>query len=214
MSHAVTRHRRRDGRVAGVHARRRRRSAAVRGRARHLDDAAPVAGAGAVAGARRRRCATAAEGLRYRDFLVVALMLDKEDLFPDNWIYIHTPGVQVGRIQNFNNWSAAMVPEPGTTCLGMEYFCFKGDGLWEKPDEELIAQASARARAARPGAAQRRRRRHGDPHAQGLSDLRRDLSASTSTRSASTSTRSRTCTPSAATACTSTTTRITRCSRR
>jgi protoporphyrinogen oxidase len=83
-----------------------------------------------------------AEGLKYRDFLVVALMLDKEDLFPDNWIYIHTPGVKVGRIQNFNNWSKAMVPEPGTTCLGMEYFCFKGDGLWESPDADLVAQAA------------------------------------------------------------------------
>jgi protoporphyrinogen oxidase len=84
----------------------------------------------------------AAEGLRYRDFLVVALMLQKENLFPDNWIYIHTPGVTVGRIQNFNNWSKAMVPVPGMTCLGMEYFCFKGDGLWDSPDEALIAQAS------------------------------------------------------------------------
>jgi protoporphyrinogen oxidase len=82
-----------------------------------------------------------AEGLRYRDFLVVALMLDRDKLFPDNWIYIHTPGVQVGRIQNFNNWSAAMVPTPGVTCLGLEYFCFKGDGMWESRDEDLIAQA-------------------------------------------------------------------------
>ena len=84
----------------------------------------------------------AAEGLRYRDFLVVALMLKRENLFPDNWIYIHTPGVKVGRIQNFNNWSRAMVPDPEMTCLGMEYFCFKGDRLWETPDAELIAQAA------------------------------------------------------------------------
>ncbi len=84
----------------------------------------------------------AGEGLRYRDFLVVALILKKDHLFPDNWIYIHTPGVKVGRIQNFNNWSAAMVPTPNTTCLGMEYFCFKGDGLWESTDAALIAQAS------------------------------------------------------------------------
>ena len=84
----------------------------------------------------------AGEGLRYRDFIAVALMLDRENLFPDNWIYIHTPGVKVGRIQNFNNWSAAMVPEAGRTCLGMEYFCFKGDGMWDSSDAELIAQAS------------------------------------------------------------------------
>ena len=83
----------------------------------------------------------AAESLRYRDFLVVVLILDRQDVFPDNWIYVHTPGVKVGRIQNFNNWSAAMVPEPGRTCLGMEYFCFKNDGFWETGDEQLIEQA-------------------------------------------------------------------------
>ncbi|MFN0006589.1 MAG: NAD(P)/FAD-dependent oxidoreductase [Planctomycetota bacterium] len=81
------------------------------------------------------------EGLRYRDFLVVALILEGDDLFPDNWIYIHTPGVQVGRVQNFNNWSRAMVPVPGRTCLGFEYFCFEGDGLWTSPDAKLIELA-------------------------------------------------------------------------
>jgi protoporphyrinogen oxidase len=84
-----------------------------------------------------------AEGLSYRDFLVVALMLKREKVFPDNWIYIHTPGVKVGRIQNFNNWSAAMVPTPGITCIGMEYFCFKGDGLWSSADADLGRQAGA-----------------------------------------------------------------------
>lgn len=83
----------------------------------------------------------AADGLRYRDFLVVALILEGEDLFPDNWIYVHTPGVKVGRIQNFNNWSQAMVPEEGKTCLGLEYFCFEGDGLWNATDEELVERA-------------------------------------------------------------------------
>jgi protoporphyrinogen oxidase len=85
----------------------------------------------------------AAEGLSYRDFLVVALMLRREKVFPDNWIYIHTPGVKVGRIQNFNNWSAAMVPTPGITCIGMEYFCFKGDGLWSMSDPDLAAMAAS-----------------------------------------------------------------------
>ncbi|MFN2399234.1 MAG: NAD(P)/FAD-dependent oxidoreductase [Gemmatimonadaceae bacterium] len=83
----------------------------------------------------------AGDSLNYRDFLVVALMLEQENLFPDNWIYIHTPGVQVGRIQNFNNWSAAMVPKRGVTCLGMEYFCFEGDGLWSSADKDLIELA-------------------------------------------------------------------------
>jgi protoporphyrinogen oxidase len=84
----------------------------------------------------------AGEGLNYRDFLTVALMIDSENVFPDNWIYIHTPGVKVGRIQNFNNWSRAMVPQAGMTCLGMEYFCFEGDGLWTSPDADLVALAS------------------------------------------------------------------------
>jgi protoporphyrinogen oxidase len=80
----------------------------------------------------------AAESLRYRDFLTVALMIDRADLFPDNWIYIHDPLVKVGRIQNFKNWSPTMVPDPAQTCLGLEYFCFEGDGLWTSTDEELI----------------------------------------------------------------------------
>jgi protoporphyrinogen oxidase len=84
----------------------------------------------------------AGNGLKYRDFVVVALMLKREHLFPDNWIYIHTPGVNIGRIQNFNNWSKAMVPEPGTTCLGLEYFCFEGDGIWQTPDADLIASGA------------------------------------------------------------------------
>jgi len=84
---------------------------------------------------------TAAEGLRYRDFLVVALIFDQEDLFPDNWIYIHSAGVKVGRIQNFGNWSPHLLADPEKSCLGLEYFCFEGDGLWESSDEDLIALA-------------------------------------------------------------------------
>ena len=84
----------------------------------------------------------AAEGLNYRDFVLVALILKREDVFPDNWIYVHTPGVKVARIQNFNNWSKAMVPVAGKTCVGLEYFCFKGDVIWNSPDADLIGQAS------------------------------------------------------------------------
>ena len=84
----------------------------------------------------------AGDGLNYRDFITVALIFKQENPFPDNWIYVHEPDVKVGRIQNFNNWSAAMVPKPGRTCLGLEYFCFEGDGLWTSSDEELIALAS------------------------------------------------------------------------
>jgi protoporphyrinogen oxidase len=80
----------------------------------------------------------AAKGLRYRDFLTVSLVLDGEDLFPDNWIYIHEPDVEVGRIQNFRSWSPWMVPDPTKACIGLEYFCFAGDELWETDDDELV----------------------------------------------------------------------------
>jgi protoporphyrinogen oxidase len=83
----------------------------------------------------------AARGLRYRDFLTVSLVLDGEDLFPDNWIYIHEPDVRVGRIQNFRSWSPWMVPDPTKACIGMEYFCFAGDDLWEMADDDLVALA-------------------------------------------------------------------------
>ena len=85
---------------------------------------------------------TAAKELTYRDFILVALILDQPGLFPDNWIYVHTPGINVGRVQNFNNWSPALVPDANKTCLGMEYFCSEGDGMWESKNEELIALAS------------------------------------------------------------------------
>jgi len=83
----------------------------------------------------------AAEKLRYRDFITVALIVDKPDLFPDNWIYIHEPNVLVGRIQNFRSWSPEMVPDEKLSCLGLEYFCFEGDGLWTATDAHLIALA-------------------------------------------------------------------------
>jgi protoporphyrinogen oxidase len=80
----------------------------------------------------------AAESLSYRDFISIALIVDRADVFPDNWIYIHDPSVRVGRIQNFKNWSPDMVPDQSKTCLGLEYFCFEGDGLWSSADSVLI----------------------------------------------------------------------------
>jgi protoporphyrinogen oxidase len=80
----------------------------------------------------------AAGRLKYRDFLVVCLVVAKTDLFPDQWIYIHDPKVKMGRIQNFVNWSPRMVPDPGMTGLGLEYFCNQGDELWTQSDQDLI----------------------------------------------------------------------------
>jgi len=79
----------------------------------------------------------AARALRYRDFLTVCLVVRQERIFPDTWIYIHDPSVKVGRVQNYKNWSAAMVPDPKLTSLGLEYFCFENDGLWNMPDKDL-----------------------------------------------------------------------------
>jgi len=79
-----------------------------------------------------------ARALRYRDFITVALMLRRAEVFPDNWLYIHTPDVLVARIQNYKNWSPAMVPGPDETCLGLEYFCTEGDPLWSLPDVALV----------------------------------------------------------------------------
>jgi protoporphyrinogen oxidase len=83
--------------------------------------------------------AKAAADLRYRDFLTVALVVPEKYSFPDNWIYVHSKDVQVGRIQNFGSWSPYMVKE-GRTCLGLEFFVFEGDSTWNKPDAELVEQ--------------------------------------------------------------------------
>jgi protoporphyrinogen oxidase len=85
--------------------------------------------------------AKAAARLTHRDFLTVALILEQADVFPDNWIYIHDDAVKVGRVQNYKNWSPEMVPDPGWTCLGLEYFCSVGDALWEMSDPDLVALA-------------------------------------------------------------------------
>jgi UDP-galactopyranose mutase len=83
----------------------------------------------------------AAQALRYRDFLTVALVVPSSSGFADNWIYIHSPDVKVGRIQNFASWSPYLVKE-GRTCLGLEYFVFQGDETWTMPDDDLVALAT------------------------------------------------------------------------
>jgi protoporphyrinogen oxidase len=84
----------------------------------------------------------ASRQLRYRDFLTVGLIVNKENVFNDNWVYIHSPEVKVGRIQNFKNWSPAMVPDPSHTSLGLEYFVQAGDELWNADDQSLIDLAT------------------------------------------------------------------------
>ncbi|HXV34251.1 MAG TPA: NAD(P)/FAD-dependent oxidoreductase [Gaiellaceae bacterium] len=127
-----------DGRIAAVEA------AGETIACRHAISSLPLGAlAEMVRPAPPPRALAAARGLAYRDFLTVALVLPGADLFPDNWVYVHDPSVRVGRIQNYRSWSPWMVPEADRTCIGLEYFCFEGDDLWETPDERLVELAAA-----------------------------------------------------------------------
>lgn len=80
--------------------------------------------------------------LRYRNLLTIDLIVDHPDLFPDNWIYVHDKRLQLGRIQNFKNWSPHMVPDASTTSLGLEYFCWDTDPIWNMTVPELVELGS------------------------------------------------------------------------
>lgn len=108
-------------------------------KARHVISSAPITELTAAMSPRPASFERA-QSLKYRDFLTVALIAKEEATFPDNWVYIHDPSVQVGRVQNFASWSPHMAPK-GFACVGLEYFCFEGDGLWNATDEDLIALA-------------------------------------------------------------------------
>jgi len=91
------------------------------------------------------------DGLIYRDFLTVGLLVDSlrvfdgkrgKKLLSDSWIYIQEPDVVLGRLQIFNNWSPYLVADPSKVWLGLEYFCNEGDEIWSRSDEELIRLGS------------------------------------------------------------------------
>ena len=95
------------------------------------------------------RVRTISEGLLYRDFITVGLLANRLKIaehggqpVKDNWIYIQEPDVLAGRLQIFNNWSPAMVADPDKTWIGVEYFCYESDTLWNKSDQEMAAFAS------------------------------------------------------------------------
>jgi protoporphyrinogen oxidase len=81
----------------------------------------------------------AARALTYRNLLTIDLIVDAADLFPDNWVYVHSPDLVVGRIQNFGNWSPEMLANPRTSALGLEYFVSDSDPLWTMSTQELVA---------------------------------------------------------------------------
>ena len=153
----------------------------------------------------------AADDLHYRDYLTVALVVPESRSFPDNWIYIHATDVEVGRIQNYGSWSPYLVKD-GRTCLGLEYFVFEGDDMWNTPDDELIALGTKELVSLGLAA-------DGDVEGgyvvrvpEGVPVLRLHATRPTSRPSASGSRPRRpTSTRSGATACTSTTTRTTPC---
>jgi protoporphyrinogen oxidase len=123
----------RDGRIVAIEA------GGERIEPSHVISSLPLRATVGMAGAAAPgEVQAAAQGLRYRDFLTVALVIDGEDLFPDTWIYIHDPSVRVGRIQNFRSWSPWMVPDQSKASVGLEYFCFEGDDLWDMADDQLV----------------------------------------------------------------------------
>ena len=153
VSSAVERLEMRDGRVVAVHAGGERLECSDVISSLPLGAIARMVDADVPAAVRE-----SGDGLRYRDFLTVALVIDGRDLFPDNWIYVHEPGVQVGRIQNYRSWSPWMVPDPAKACVGLEYFCFAGDDLWSARDDELVTLATQeleRLQLTSPGAVER-----------------------------------------------------------
>lgn len=80
----------------------------------------------------------AAQRLRFRSMVIVNIIIDKEFSFPDQWIYIHSSGAKLCRIQNYKNWSPGMVVDPKKTSLGLEYFCTENDSLWQASDKDLL----------------------------------------------------------------------------
>ena len=167
------------------------------------------AGRRAHRGGRRPSCATAITS-RSRSSCT------QKHSFSDNWIYVHDPDVEVGRVQNYGSWSPFMVKE-GRTCLGLEFFVNEGDAMWTKPDDR--ADRAGHARAVPPRARRRRRRASSAgyvvrmPKAYPVYDEHYQAQRHDHAQVARRRTRP-TCSRAAATACTSTTTRTTRCSRR
>jgi len=80
----------------------------------------------------------ASSKLKFRNTILVYLHIDSDNLFPDQWLYIHDSNVLHGRVTNFSNWSKEANPKDGTSVLCLEYWCFKEDEIWSKPENELI----------------------------------------------------------------------------
>ena len=82
-----------------------------------------------------------AGNLSYRSMILIGIVINEKQLFPDNWLYVHSPEFKVGRIQNFKNWSKEMCADENKTNIGMEYFCTEDDEIWSLSDVDLIKLA-------------------------------------------------------------------------
>jgi protoporphyrinogen oxidase len=79
--------------------------------------------------------------LKFRNTIIVYLKVDGKDLFPDNWLYVHSPEITTGRITNFRNWAPQLYGESNHTILALEFWCYNEDSLWHMSDDDLIAMA-------------------------------------------------------------------------
>jgi protoporphyrinogen oxidase len=86
--------------------------------------------------------AEAAGRLRFRNTILVYLLADADDLFPDQWLYVHDPALRHGRITNFRNWSPAIAGDDGRTVLCLEFWCFDDDPLWGADEADLVRLAT------------------------------------------------------------------------
>ncbi len=135
----VVRFHRSGARITGVTVRQAGRTSFVAGD--HFLSSMPITHLVAYIEGTPARVLAHAAHLQHRALVLVGLIVNRALLFPDNWIYVHTPEVRAGRIQNFKNWSSAMVPDPSKSGVGVEYFCSPGDELWCSSDAALIELA-------------------------------------------------------------------------
>ncbi|MBC7541305.1 MAG: NAD(P)/FAD-dependent oxidoreductase [Candidatus Sericytochromatia bacterium] len=84
----------------------------------------------------------ASQALRFRNTILVYIVVDRPDLFPDNWLYIHAPDVAMGRVTNFRNWSPDLYGDSAQTVLCVEYWCFAEDAIWQAPEAEMVGLAT------------------------------------------------------------------------
>jgi protoporphyrinogen oxidase len=86
------------------------------------------------------------QSLRFRNTILVYLHIDSENLFPDNWLYIHAPELKTGRITNFRNWVPDLYNDKKTTILALEYWCYEDDSIWSENHPAIIQLACSELR--------------------------------------------------------------------